>query len=62
MSDRIIVAKIKAKPFDIGIIQVYAPISERPEEEVEEFYEDLDKAKKISKISKYTNYNGGLER
>ena len=49
MSDRIIVAKIKAKPFDIGIIQVYAPTSERPEEEVEEFYEDLDKAKKYLK-------------
>ena len=43
MSDRIIVAKIK------GIIQVYAPTSERPEEEVEEFYEDLDKAKKYLK-------------
>ena len=40
MSDRIIVAKIK------GIIQVYAPKSERPEEEVEEFYADLDKAEK----------------
>ena len=40
---------IKAKPFDIGIIQVYAPTSERPEEEVEEFYEDLDKAKKYLK-------------
>ena len=35
----------KAKPFDIGIIQVHAPTSARPEEEVEEFYEDLDKAK-----------------
>ena len=49
VSDRIIVAKIKAKPFDIRIIQVYAPTSERPEEEVEEFYEDLDKAKKYLK-------------
>ena len=46
-SDRIIVAKIKAKPFDIGIIQVYAPTSKRPEEEVEEFYEDLIKPKNI---------------
>ena len=45
--DRIIVAKIKAKPFDIGMIQVYAPTSERPEEEVEEFYEDLIKPKNI---------------
>ena len=49
VSDRIIVAKIKAKPFDIGTIQVYTPTSERPEEEVEEFYEDLDKAKKYLK-------------
>ena len=44
--DRIIVAKIKAKPFDIGMIQVYAPTSERPEEEVEEFYEDLDRRRR----------------
>ena len=44
VSDRVIVAKLEGKPFDIGIIQVYAPTSEHDNEEVETFYEELDKA------------------
>ena len=46
ISDRVIIAKLEGKPFDIGIVQIYAPTSEHDEEEVEQFYEDLDKAMK----------------
>ena len=46
VSDRVIVAKLESKPFDIGIIQVYAPTSTHEDEEVEKFYEDLDKGMK----------------
>ena len=49
VSDRVIVAKLEGKPFDIGIIQVYAPTSTHSDEEVEEFYEDIDKAMKLFK-------------
>ena len=31
----------KAKPFNITVIQVYAPTSNAEEDEVERFYEDL---------------------
>ena len=49
VSDRIALVKLKAKPFNINIIQVYAPASASTEEEVEEFYEELDKCKKECK-------------
>ena len=47
--DRIAVVKLNAKPFNINIIQVYAPTSASTEEELEEFYEELDKFKKECK-------------
>ena len=43
------VAKFAGKPLDMGIIQVYAPTSTAEEEEVEKFFEDLDKAMKCLK-------------
>jgi len=33
----------QGKPFNITVIQVYAPTPEAKEEEVEQFYEDLQK-------------------
>ena len=32
-----------AKPFNISVIQVYAPSSSHTDEEIEEFYQDLEK-------------------
>ena len=49
VSDRIAIVKLKAKPFNINVIQVYAPTSASTEEELEEFYEELDKCKKECK-------------
>ena len=49
ISDRVIVARLEGKPFDIGIIQAYAPTTTHDEEEVDNFYEDLDKAMKYLK-------------
>lgn len=46
VSDRAIVVKLKGKPFDIGIIQVYAPTADKDEEELEEFYDTVEKAEK----------------
>ena len=39
--DRMISVHVQGKPFDITVIQVYAPISNAEEAEVEWFYEDL---------------------
>ena len=40
-NDRIISVRFQGKPFNITVIQVYAPISNAEEAEVEQFYEDL---------------------
>ena len=45
VSDKVLLTKFKGYPMDINIIQVYAPTSKRPEEEVDKFYDDLKKAK-----------------
>ena len=40
-NDRKISAHLQGKPFNITVIQVYAPTSNAEEAEVEQFYEDL---------------------
>ena len=40
-NDRMISVHVKGKPFNITVIQVYAPTSNAKEAEVERFYEDL---------------------
>ena len=40
-NDRIISVRFQGKPFNITVIQVYAPPSNTEEAEVERFYEDL---------------------
>ncbi|MCT5353407.1 hypothetical protein LZK34_32795 [Pseudomonas aeruginosa] len=46
ISERIVLVKLKGQPFNLSIIQVYAPTSEHTDEEMEAFYEDLEKARK----------------
>ncbi|GFO11393.1 craniofacial development protein 2-like protein [Plakobranchus ocellatus] len=45
ISDRVVVAKLVAKPLNLGIIQVYAPTSDSGDVEVEKFYKEIEKAK-----------------
>ena len=40
-NDRMISVHLQGKPFNITVIQVYAPTSNAEEAEVEPFYEDL---------------------
>ena len=40
-NDRMISVSFQGKPFNITVIQVYAPTSNAEEAEVERFYEDL---------------------
>ena len=46
VSDRIMVTTLNAKPFDISIIQVYAPTADHDDTEIETFYEEIDKTMK----------------
>ena len=40
-NDRMVSVRFQGKPFNITVIQVYAPTSNAEEAEVEQFYEDL---------------------
>ena len=40
-NDRMISVRLQGKPFNITVIQVYAPTSNADEAEIERFYEDL---------------------
>ena len=40
-NNRMISVRFQGKPFNITVIQVYAPTSNAKEAEVEQFYEDL---------------------
>ena len=40
-NDRMIYVRFQGKPYNITVIQVYAPTSNAEEAEVEQFYEDL---------------------
>ena len=40
-NDRMISVRLQDKPFNITVIQVYAPTSNADETEIERFYEDL---------------------
>ncbi|CAG9761000.1 unnamed protein product [Ceutorhynchus assimilis] len=46
ISSKVALIKMNAKPFDINVIQSYAPTSESSEQEIEEFYEHRTALKK----------------
>ena len=41
-NDRMILVRLQGKPFNIRVIQVYAPITDSEEAEVDQFYENLE--------------------
>ena len=47
-NDRMISVRLQGKPFNITVIQVYAPTSNAEEGEVEWFYEDLQGLLKLT--------------
>ncbi|XP_030751543.1 craniofacial development protein 2-like [Sitophilus oryzae] len=49
ISNRVALLKINVKPFNINIIQSYAPTSESSDQEIEIFYEQLRTALKYTK-------------
>ena len=50
--------RFQGKPFNITVIQVYAPTSNAEEAEVERFYEDLQD---LLELTPQTNVHRGLE-
>ena len=50
----------QGKPFNFTVIQVYAPISNTEEAEVEQFYEDLKEILEKKKKQKTKNKKGAI--
>ena len=51
ISDRGVMVKLKAKPFNINMIQVYVPTQDYDDENIEEFYEQIQLAVSYTKSS-----------
>ena len=44
--------RLKGRPFDISLIQCYAPTADNNDNEVEKFYEQLDEATKQKSVAR----------
>ena len=49
ISDRVIMMKLEAKPFNINVMQVYAPTQNHDGEEIEKFYQEIQNGIKYAK-------------
>ena len=56
-----ILARFQGKPFNIIVIQVYAPNTNAEEDEVEQFYEDLQDLLELTPEKKFHFHHRGLE-
>ena len=60
ISDRVLLVKLKGHPFNISIIQVYAPKAEYDGEEINQFYNMLEMAKEHCKLQEVVIIIGDL--
>ena len=60
-SDRMISVRFQGKPFNITVIQAYAPNSNTEEAEVERFYEDLQDLLELNTQKRCPFHYRGLE-
>ena len=60
-NDRMISVRFQGKPFNITVIQVYAPTSNAEEPEVERFYEDLQDLLELTPKKRCPFHYRGLE-
>ena len=60
-NDRVISVRFQGKPFNIMVIQVYAPTSNAEEAEVERFYEDLQDLLDLTPPKRCPFHYRGLE-
>ena len=60
-NDRMISVHFQGKPFDITVIQVYAPTTNAEEAEVEWFYEDLQDLLELTPKNRCSFHHRGLE-
>ena len=56
INERLVMCKIEAKPFNITIIQCYAPTTDHPEKKVEQFYSQIEEALKNTNSQTWLSY------
>ena len=63
-NDSMISVSFQGKPFNITLIQVYAPTSNAEEAEVEQFYEDLQDLLELTPKKKmsFSLYGTGMQK
>ena len=49
ISDRVMMLKIEGKPFNVVIVQCYAPTKDHSDEEIEEYYNEIQECLKLVK-------------
>ena len=60
-NDRMSSVRFQGKPFNITVIQIYAPINNAEEAEIEWFYEDLQDLLEITPPKRCPFHHRGLE-
>ena len=60
-NDRMISVRLQGKPFNITVIQVYAPTSNAEEAEIQQFYEDLQDIVELIHKKRCSFHYRGLE-
>ena len=60
ISDRVIMMKLEAKPFNINVMQVYAPTQGHDGEEIENFYQEIQNGIKYAKSDEVICIMGDL--
>ena len=60
-NDRMILVHFQGKPFNVTVIQVYAPTTDADEAEVDWFYEDLQDLLELTSPKPCTFHHRGLE-
>ena len=60
ISDRVIMRKLEAKPFNINVMQVYASTQDHDGEEIEKFYEEIQNGIKYAKSDEVICIMGDL--
>ena len=61
VSDRVIAAKFNTWTFEMYVVQVYAPTSTADQDDIDQFYHDLDKALEMSKSREIKIVMGDLD-
>ena len=60
ISDSVIMVKLQAKPFNINVVQVYAPTQDHDGEEIEKFYQEIQNGIKYAKSDEVICIMGDL--